>query len=348
MALRIVINGKQYDHFQDFVMTKIFDSLASTFSFNGYFDTTNAAHRRIFRPLSYSTVQIFEDRRLLLTGTILNHTFNVGPKNNLVALSGYSTPGILGKVSIPTNLYPLETNQKTLVEITERLIEPFGISLVVDPSVSEDANRAYEKTTAKDKQSIGSYIAQLASQRNIIISHTENGELLFTRPRKNRASIATYRDNMPSTNIQLSTNGDEMHSELTVQKQSTIGSDLTGDSTVINPLIGQFRPLVKEQTKGAAIDAENAALNAISAELKNINVSVETDRWEWFDGRVVSMLDVNQYIDIISPENYIAQRANFFVNQIVFEENAEGRKAILNVVLPETFNGDTPRNIFTL
>jgi len=348
MATIVKINGRSYENFQDLEISKTFDSAASTFSFNGKFDTNNAAHRRIFKPLTYNKVEIFDDSTLLLTGTILSHRFSPSSNDELVPVSGYSLPGVLGDVSVPPEKYPLEVNQKSLIDITKNLIDKFNIGLVVDPSVSDDANKLYEKSTAKDKQSIGNYISQLASQRNIIVSHTPKGELLFTRPSKNTASIATYREGMPTLKFDLSVNGQGMHSQLTVQKQAAIGSDLQGDETINNPLITAFRPRVIEQTKGDAGDTPNAARNAIAAELKNISLTIETDRWIWFDGRVISILDVNNYIDVIAPRLYMANRVNWFVSGIIFEETAQGRKATINAVLPETFNGETPKNIFSL
>lgn len=347
MALQIKINGKNYEHFQDVELGLVFDSVASTFSFNGYFDPNNEKDRRLFKPFSYYPVEIYENNQLLLTGVILSHVFNSSPTNKLVPVSGYSKPGILDDVSIPTELYPLESLNKSLVEITERLLKPFNLTLVVDDAVAEDAKKLYAKSVAKDSQSIASYIAQLASQRNIIVSHTAKGELLFTRPKKDSSSIATYREGIPSLEFGLSINGQGLHSVVTVQRQSSIGSDSQGDETVSNPLITQFRPLVKEQTKGDASDTPKAAINAIASELKSIVLSIKSDRWTWFNGRVVSIIDVNNYIDIIAPTIYLSKRTNFFVQSVKLSETAAGRTAQLTCVLPETFNGQVPKNIFS-
>lgn len=347
MATIIKINGCRYDNFDDLNVTLNFDSLSSTFSFSALFDPNNATHRKIFKPLTYPEVEIYNGDTLLLTGNILSQNFSPGPKRQLVPVSGYSKTGILSNVSIPPEKYPLEVLQKSLVDITENLIDTFGISLTVDPSVEEDANILYEKSTAKDSQTIGAYIATLASQRNIIVSHTAAGNLLFTRPTKNTASIATYRENVPSLRFNLSVNGQNMHSEVTVQKQATVGSDLEGDETAENTLVTQYRPLIKEQTNGSSGDTENAALNAISAELKNIQLTINTDRWIWFDGENVSTISTNNYIDIISPQCFLYNRTSFFVQQVIFTENAKERTASLTCVLPETFNGNTPNDIFS-
>ena len=348
MATIIKINGNRYEAFQDLNIDINFDSLASTFSFSGLFDTDNSEHRRIFRPLSYNSVEIYDGNTLLLTGVILSHRYSPSNTRNLVPVSGYSLPGVLVDSSIPTSKYPLETLGKSLIEITEDLISEFGISLVVDPSVQEDAAKLYEKSLAKGNQTVGNYISKLASQRNIIVSHTPRGEVLFTRPRKNQQSIATYRENVPTLQFNLTVNGQGMHSAVTVLKQGTVGSSIEGNATANNPLITAFRPLVKEQTNGSSGDTDDAARNAISAELKNISLMIDTDRWIWFDGRTISTLAVNNYVDVIAPQCYIARRASFFVKKVTFIEDNQRRTARLECVLPETFNGDEPRNIFVL
>lgn len=345
--LSIKINGRNYDHFSNVNIELNYDALASTFSFDGFFDDKNTWHRDLFRPLQYHSVQIYEDKTLLITGWLLSHKFNASANNSLVPLSGYSKTGILGDISIPTDLYPLETNQKSLKDIAIRLIEPFGIGLMIDKEVEEDSLRLYDKSNSDGKGSIGSYLAELACQRNIIVTHTASGDLRFTRPRKSTASIATYTEGMPSVEIGLSINGQGMHSQVEVLRQGTVGSDIEGSGIKKNPLIGQFRPLVKEQTKGGAGDAENASNNAISAELKNISLTVQSDRWTWFSGKVVSIIRPNNYITVQAPKCFLSRPSNWFVQKVVLSETDSGRTAVLTCVMPETFNNEDPKNIFT-
>jgi len=345
--LSIKINGKNYEHFSNVSLELTYDALASTFSFDGFFDDKDPYHRELFRPLQYHSVQIFEESELLLTGWLLSHRFSASAGDNLVPLSGYSKTGILSDASIPTDLYPLETTQKSLKDITLRLVEPFGIGLVIDTEVEEDAAKLYDKSQADGKGSIGSYIAELASQRNIIVTHNQYGDLRFTRPRKSTASIATYTEGMPSVQIDVEVNGQGMHSEVSVLRQATVGSDIDGEGTKKNPLIGQYRPLVKEQTKGGAGDAESASNNALSAELKNINVTVQSDRWTWFSGKKVSLIKPNNYVTIKAPKCFLSTPSNWFVQKVVLAEGASGRSAVLTCVMPETFNDDDPKNIFS-
>lgn len=346
MATIVKINGVRYDNFDNLKMNIGFDTLQSTFSFAATFDPTNASHRRLFFPLTYQLVEIFDGRQLLFTGNIISATYPDTEKDQLIVVSGYAKTGVLSDSSIPPDL-SLEVNQKNLRDITEDLIGRFGLNLVISPEVMEDALKLYEKSTANLSQSVGDYISALASQRNIIVSHTPAGDVLFTRPRKDRESIATYSQNVPTLKFNLSVNGQAMHSQVTVQRQSTIGSDIEGNETVKNPMVQQYRPLVKEQQNGAAGDTMQATQNAIASELKNIALTIETDRWLWFNGRVLSTIQVNNYVDVITPKLFFTRRTNMFVQGVAFNETQKKRTATLTCVIPETFNGDPIRQIFT-
>ena len=96
MAVRIKINGKSYDNLDNINLVLTFDAIASTFSFDAYFDPTNQFHRELFKPLSFHLVEISEGNTLLLTGYILSQRYSATSKNTLVPVSGYSKTGILG------------------------------------------------------------------------------------------------------------------------------------------------------------------------------------------------------------------------------------------------------------
>jgi len=345
--LEIKINGKNYTNFNNVSIELTYDAIASTFSFDGYFDPKNIEHRELYRPLSFHNIQIFKDKKLILTGYILSHKFKASAVNQLVPVSGYSKTGILSDVSIPTDKYPLEANNRSLYDICLRLCKPFGITVVIDDDAVENGTKLYEKSTSEGKGSIAEYLAEIACQRNLIITHTAGGALRIARPRTQTASIATYSEGMPSVDMEIGFDGQGMHSELSVLRESTVGSSLEGESKKINPIIRQYRPLVKEQSKGDAGDTENATENAISGELKSIVLTINTDRWEWFDGRKYTMIKPDHYIKVQSPSCFLSKPSDWFVQKVVLTENTEGRTATLTCVMPETFTENQPKNIFS-
>jgi prophage tail gpP-like protein len=177
-------------------------------------------------------------------------------------------------LSVVPGCYPLETVGLTLKEIAEKLIKPFGLGLVIDSqattgatlafdeageanvidgliesesggqtvtqtaSVSDAVQKKIDKSNAKQDQNIRSYLMELAVQRNIILSHDANGNLLFTEAQTNKNPIMDFdvpANGLIGTSMNLSFNGQGMHSHITVMGQPDILGDNAGEYTIRNP-----------------------------------------------------------------------------------------------------------------
>ena len=66
------VNGLQFYSFNNFRLSLNYNSIASTFSFDGFFDINNQQHKALFKPLQYQDCVLEIDGRRVLTGTILN------------------------------------------------------------------------------------------------------------------------------------------------------------------------------------------------------------------------------------------------------------------------------------
>jgi len=88
---------------------------------------------------------------------------------------GYSLPGVLGDCEIPPTLYPLQSNSLSLTEIANKLISPFkdnyGLEMIVDSAVQSKMSKVFDTSTASESQSIADYLIELASQKDIVITH---------------------------------------------------------------------------------------------------------------------------------------------------------------------------------
>lgn len=348
--MKIKIRGKLFDFFSNLKLTLKYASVGSTFSFDAFFDPENDEHRNLFKPYTYQRVEIIDENNnndRLLTGTMLNNSFNDSSVKSLVSVSGYSLPGVLEDCKIPIELYPLQSDGKSLKQITEALIKPFGINLVVSSLVNVAANKDYEKTTASNNQTIKSYINELALQRNIILSHTDGGSLLFTRAKADLKPIARFVGGISGTKMSLSTSGQQMHSSITLQKQADLDNDNAGQAPIDNPFVNVFRPTTMEQSSGDDIDTEAAIKNVLSSELKSIVLTIVTDRWTWeADGKV--MMKPNNIITVHNHDIHLYQFVRFFVESIAFSGDPGKETAVLTCVIPEVYTGEIPRNIFTI
>ena len=336
------IGDKNVDKFSEFNFVLKYDSVASTFSFNFFFDPNNPEHKALFKPCSYQQVTLEHNGELLLTGTILSHQFYRGAVSQLAGIAGYSLPGVLEDCEIPVDSYPLQSDGLTLRQIAGKYAAKFGLKMLVDPLVSKRMDEVYTTTTASEGQTVKAYLAEIASQKNIILSHTEKGELYFTKSKASQNPIINYSDGVPFTDIKLEVNGQAMHSSITVIKQASIDGGNAGQAAIANPYVTAFRPKVKTQSSGTDNNTSGAAKSTLASELQNIKLIITTDRWV-VDGKI---LKPNTVISIISPGNYIYSKTNFFIESISFTGDAEKTIATMSCVLPEVHNGETPKNIF--
>jgi len=323
-----------------------YDSVASAFSFSFYFDPENTKHRLLFQPGHYHQIDIEHNGELLLRGWIVGQAFGDSAVKVLSSVNGYSLPGVLGDCQIPVDLYPLQSDTKNLREIAQRFTSKFPFSVQIDGSVASKMEKVYDITTAKDNDTMSGYLTSLASQKDIVLSHTNTGDLLFTKAKTRSTPIFHFEKGLESIiDMSLKFNGQMMHSDITVQKQAGIDGGNAGQSNIKNPFVPYvFRPKVVVQNSGDDNDTEDAALSVRSAEMKGIVLTIKTSTWE-LDGKVIKP---NNIITVRNPDLYLYKKTNWFIESVKFDGDAESTIATLTCVLPETYNGQTPSYIFEI
>lgn len=337
--MKVKINGSYIKFFDQISIARTLDSVASVFSFVGRFNPENPLHLEIYKPLAFPKVEIFRnDGTLLLTGTIVKTDTPSEAAPNLWKLSGYSKAGILERVNIPYSLYPLESLNRNLKDITSRLIAPFGIDMFVDPSVATDAAINFDKSVAAPSEKIKAYLSKLASQRNIVLSHNPSGDLVYFRPDTTAAPL--YRFNTENTvSMRLSVDGDAMFSDIIVLRQPEDSeSNLTPVDTVKNPLMPIYKPSVNVMTSGAETATKQAAENELAAQLTAIDLTLSFDRFV--------VLSPGDIVEVKNPELRLKNYQRFMVQMVQHNETTEATTTNIALVLPECFTGQNPKNIF--
>jgi prophage tail gpP-like protein len=338
------VDNKNVDFFTEFNLDLRYDAIASTFSFTGYFNPENPLHKEIYKPGKYQVVTLEHEGELILTGRIISTVQKSSSVKELVSFGGYSLPGVLEDCEIPTSLYPLQSDGRTLRQITERLIKPFGLKLISNNlgNQSLTVDKKIEKSTAIESQSIRAYINTIAAQLYVHLTHDEFGNLIFTRAKTDSTPVIDFNGNIPETSMELSFSGQQMHSDITVVKQASLDGGNAGESTVKNPYVKIFRPTVKVQTSGTDFDTSKAARQILSAELKNLKLTITIDRWDYNK----KLIKPNSIVSVINPDLYIYKKTNFFIEGVSYKGNSESMTAVLTCVIPEVYSGKTPINIF--
>lgn len=346
------INNRTVDFFNSFSLNLVHDAIGSSFGFSFYFDPYNKEHKELACVSHFHEVTLEHNGELLLTGILLMQGFKHSSVKELCSFSGYSLPGVLEDCEIPTSLYPLQSDNLTLKEIAEKLIKPFGIKMEIDSSVSDRMNKKFDTSNASETSTIKSYLTELATQKKIIISHNEKGELLFTESKTNIEPLINFDGRIgnangeiiPATSIELTFDGQGMHSHITLQKQASQDGGNAGEAEIRNPyVIGSvFRPTVKTQSSGDDIDTSLACRQELSRELKNMKLTITLDRWE-IAGKIIKP---NNIITIIDPEVYIYKKTDWFIESVTFDGDEKKNTCTLNCVLPEVYSQQVPISIF--
>jgi len=319
--MRVVIDQREITYFTNGTITLKLDSIASTFEFATYYKPQDLEFQAIFKPLQYKDIEIYNSKdKLIFTGTILNHRFTSNSGRELVIISGYSKSGILEDVCVPPSNYPLENNNKSLKDIATTLCGYFGINVVVSDqakSISESATTSkpkdvtaksefatleaksksvFGRTSASPTETIKDYIAKLASQKNIVLSHNEKGEVLLFQP--NYLQVPRYfftKGNSISMSIDY--NGQALHSDINIVRQpSDDNAGLSTQDVAKNTLVKKYRPTTKILSSGDDAQIKDAAKNELASELKAINLVIELQGLfdEIYPGEIVNVH--NHYI----------------------------------------------------
>jgi prophage tail gpP-like protein len=354
ILMLVKINKQDVFFFTSGSISLKLDSIASTFSLSCRFNPENDLHKELFKPLQYLDIEIFNSKeKKIFTGTILNHSFRSNKEFNLVNISGYSKSGILEDVTIPPKMYPLENTSLSLKQIAEKLCNAYGIGLKIGSNAGnvnvkgtetegltteEKANVLYPKTVASPTDTVKGYLAKLCAQRNILLSHDFDGNVVLFKPNDN-AKPKYFFNSENTLEMGSDYNGQGMHSEINVVRQpSEENAGVSNVDKAINPLIGKYRPTTKVLSSGSDTDTKKAADYELASELQNITRTV----------KLVGLFDDLFPGDIVNTHEhgtYSFAYSRYMISEVTLNFNEKEETTDLQLRLPETYSGKVPKNI---
>lgn len=135
---------REVQFFDEVTINLKFDSVASTFKLQMYFDPNNAVHAELATVSHIHECSLFyvhekagrymNERgrfefttdELIITGFMLSQVFKDSAAPSFMEIGGYSKPGVLGDCDIPTEAYPLESVGLSFRQIVEKILPYFG------------------------------------------------------------------------------------------------------------------------------------------------------------------------------------------------------------------------------
>lgn len=332
----ILIDGKRFRFWDRVRITRSIDTM-DTVEFGAPFDSEAPGFRGTFRPFSFKTVVITVGGTPLFTGTMVAVNPVVGNAQKVISVSGYSLPGVLNDCTSPASSFPLEFDNQGLREIATAMAAPFGISV----DFRADQGAVFERVASEPGKKVSAFLTELAKQRNLIISSSPRGKLVFLQSSEGGQPVARLQQGVaPVLSVTPFFSPQEYYSHITGIEPVVVG--LAGSQfTVKNPrLLGVTRPLTFNAPDTLDADVKSAVEAKTGRMFGNMaSYSVHVATWRDPSGK---LWEPNTSIKLLSPDAMIYKEYEFIIRSIEFSRDRATETATLNLVIPGSFSGKVP------
>lgn len=336
----ILIDGKRFRFWDTIRIIRSIDSM-DTLEFSAPFDSDAPDFRNIFKPFSYKTVVITVGGNPLFTGTMVAINPNLENNRKIVTVSGYSLPGVLNDCTPPASasqLEQLEFKGQGLRDIAKKLASPFGISVVFE--VNQGA--IFEPRVAIESgKRVLSFLIKLAKQRNLIVSNTLPGELLFQKSVDVGKPVARLQQGeSPVLSVIPSFNPQKYYSHITGIEPESIGTSGNAFTVKNSRLEGVVRPFTFDVPDTIDADVKEAVQAKIGRMFGNIaSYSVSLTTWRDPSG---NLWEPNTTVKILAPGAMVYNEYEFIIRSVEFNRNQNTETTLLNLIIPGSFSGEIP------
>lgn len=334
----ILIDGKRFRFWTEVTITRAIDQI-DIVEFGSPFEVENQAFREIFRPFSYKRCEVTVGGDPIFTGTLVGTSPDLDiPKR--VQASCYSLPGVLNDCSPSAGDFPLEFNDQGLREIATALAAPFGL----DVEFNVEQGAVFERVACKPNQKVLAFLADLAKQRNLIITNDERGALVFWNSAETGKPAAILRQGeSPLLKVTPTFSPQEYYSHITGIEPVSIGFG-GSQYTVQNPrLAGVLRPLTFTVLDSQSADVQSTVAAKAGRMFGNaVTYSIEVNTWRDSGG---TLWEPNTTLKIQAPNAMIYNPYEFVIRSVRFVRTGTSATAILDLVLPGSFNGESPETL---
>lgn len=370
--ITVLIDGREYRTWETAEITRSFDVIADTFALTGPWDPKNEQDRQTFKPFSYKPFSLYVGGEKIMQGTVLNTNPESAANQTSIAISGYSTAGILADVMLPPTLYPFETEGLNLLQIAQKMASPYGVTVVADDPVGKtfqaqevNVNLLIDPTQnvlgqgksevtfiEGDKVDIGpiekiySFLIKLAQQRGLVISSDVQGRLLLQKPTQEPATETIIGGQFPYVKSSAQYKGQQRYSTITALGTEVI-EGVGQPAPIVDPAIektGITRPLVikaKDTNKGNLRDAAIAQYGRQLASSTDFMVTVEG----WRRPSNNELWKDNTMLAYVNPGDMIYDETEFLIRQAKYVKGPDTELTELTLVFPESYNGQI-RSVF--
>ena len=339
----LVIDGVLFKFWQNCSITFPIDSFR-TFSLSCPFQHMDENWKTIFQPFKYQECVLYIGGVKVITSSMIKQTRNSKSNSCTITVEGYSKPGVLNDVSISSSAWPLSFNGLDLKQISEKLCKPLGINVVFE-SDQGSAFKNSDKIEVDPEKKIFDLLIDLATQRNLIISDDENGNLVFKKSTIERATYSLIDGQYPVESCDITFDGQPRYSDITVlnsNRKSGSGSKyIISDNELKRN--GINRQMVVKQddidTGGIKQAAQSQWGRTLSA---SVNGSIDIIGWRTPEKK---LFYPNTQFIFDSPQCGIYRSTEFLIKNVQYTKNPGSITANLSIILPESYGDTQPESM---
>lgn len=333
------IDGQRFRFWDSVRITRSMDTVDGI-EFGAPFQSESAAFRETFRPFTFKDVTATVGGDPFFTGTIVSINPSVDSTRKSIRVGGYSKPGTLSDCTPPASSYPLEFNGQGLQEIAQTLAQPFGVGV----EFRADQGAIFDRVAIRPGEKVLTFLAKLAKQRNLIISSTPTGALLFWQSVKAGNPVARLsQGSSPLMLITPQFTEQQYFSHITGLEPVVIG--LPGQQfTVKNTrLEGIVRPFAFKTPDTVDADVKLAVEAKMGRMFGNMaTYTVEVPTWRDPAGK---LWEPNTTLTLVAPDAMIYNEFEFEIRAVAYSKQPTTKTAVLTLAIPGAFSGKIPESL---
>lgn len=332
---RLVINEEVIGEVSSGTLLRSIDTAAIGWTAVVPWNPANAGRKWLYRPFGYPPARVYLGGNLACRGLMYESSPSIEPTSRYMELAGWS---FVADAIDSTVEAPFEANKITLERRARQLLEPLGLRVIWD--AGED--KPFSRVTAEKTEKIFDHLSKLAKQRDVLIMSTSQGDVRFAKIDESGPVDLLVEEFPPFTKMKAKFDGRERFSSYSClsaspkkNKKATVNDDNVPRSrrTVITANEGN-----DEDTQTTAEAAKRKAV----ADALTIPFPVHS----WYNSSG-DLWEPNRTVTVVSPALFVADGFDFLIRSVEYIFDVKGTTAILNLVPPQVYTGESIEDIWS-
>ena len=340
----LIINGTEI-RVESARLLKTMDTAADGWTASRDFDPYDDKRNKLFIPYSYYPAIVYLGKSLGLNSILYSCTPQISGDGQRIELEGWTptadaidcTINVNSWAQFPSAKY--ERNNVTLGTRAAELLEPLGIGVIDESEDSEP----FARVSAEPTDTIFDHLLSMASQRGILISCTDQGELLLTKAKTSGKPVGTIEEeDPPYQEMSITFDGRARYSTYRAIGQSPQVTkknkqyNVWKASTVEDPAVGRSRFTCFNADESYLGNMEKAAKWKRNKTLADaLTIPFPVSGWYAPDG---FLYEPNTLITVKSPTLFLPDGFDFLIRAVEYQHNTDGNRSILHLVPPQVYS----------